>query len=236
MLSSLMPNSLLCLAVVSVLSLASIACCQSVHIEIRLHRTAEQEDPSCFEQNLTRYSGNNQVQLEHRLLNTSLGGSHWGEWALLLAIDLADTSPGDFESINLTSLDQTTPGVQLRLVQLEHGGGRCSCWELEELSAILQQQDSENSINPRSMVGFSESSSSGEISAALCHSEYRNKTRFCGGSIYETRGVVLKALYLPTANESDSDVMIASACPGGSNDSLFEAPFRENCSGVTLRM
>ena len=35
-------------------------------------------------------------------------------------------------SINI-SCPEAVQGIQLRLLQLEHGGGGCNCWELEEL-------------------------------------------------------------------------------------------------------
>ena len=64
------------------------------------------------------------VQLQYR--ERGLDGN-MGDWKLRASVGLLRPEP-IIEGIGLNS--STVDGLQIRLLQLEHGGGLCNCWSL----------------------------------------------------------------------------------------------------------
>ncbi len=62
------------------------------------------------------------------------------EWRFLAVIDL---KLGLNESLELPDMQR----VQFRLLQLEHGGGSCNCWMLEEAVVEWQNRTGQNSAH-----------------------------------------------------------------------------------------
>ena len=74
---------------------------------------------------------NTSVLVEYRIVNTTSSPASVGEWRYL-----ADVLPkNDSMSIKPQPHDSAAAdGFQLRLLQLEHGGGMCNCWKLTRIS------------------------------------------------------------------------------------------------------
>ena len=67
---------------------------------------------------------NTSLLVEYRVVNTTSSPASVGEWRYL-----ADRStPLNIEREQL--LDSAAGGFQIRVLQLEHGGGKCNCWTL----------------------------------------------------------------------------------------------------------
>ena len=60
-------------------------------------------------------------------------------------------------------------GMQFRLLQLEHGGGECNCWEVMQVQGRVDN--------------------SASLLTNHCF------VRYCGGSASDARGVITEALY-----------------------------------------
>ncbi len=74
----------------------------------------------------------NSILVQYRLI-TSLRRTT--EWRLLDEIDPQRGLNGTFDLPPLQDLPLGS-GVQFRLLQLEHGGGSCNCWMLEEAVVV----------------------------------------------------------------------------------------------------
>ena len=74
---------------------------------------------------------NTSVVVEYRIVSTTSSPASVGEWRYL-----ADLLPYNVSMSILTQLHDSAAadGFQLRLLQLEHGGGMCNCWKLTRIS------------------------------------------------------------------------------------------------------
>ena len=75
---------------------------------------------------------NTSVLMEYRIVNTISSPASVGEWRYLAAeiITRTITIERNAAQIDYSAAD----GFQLRLLQLEHGGGQCNCWRLNSIS------------------------------------------------------------------------------------------------------
>ena len=127
------------------------------------------------------------------------------------------------QSINISAMD-STQGLQVRLLQLEHNAGGCNCWSLDFLNLTLTAEHS--NLSTELVL------EDGNFTEGICHSEIGNGNVFCLGNGYEARGVITRALCFPGIENGER-------CPGNSNSSLFPTEivyWPEDCSSVTPRM
>ena len=140
------------------------------------------------------------------------------EWQFLASIDIRDNSRRELD------INSNVSSLQLRLLQMEHGGPGCNCWEVRRLR--LSSIDGNMATSPITLD---------DIRRIRCNSKgLNNGGRFCLLSAYEVRGVVTGVINLRSTNGMN-DI----ACPGNSSDFLI-APkgpaLLENCSTTTPRM
>ena len=150
------------------------------------------------------------ILLEYR--NISLPNSAPdSEWILLGEIQLID---------GMTHEVDVSDDVQFRLLQLEHGGGRCNCWRVERLEVIL---------NNGTMTNFMLQA---HTCAKLNHDTADgNPDDYCGGPAWEARGLITTVL---THNGT-----ITEDCPGDSNRTLIPSirpPLSTSCAEADSRM
>ena len=117
--------------------------------------------------------------------------------------------------------DNFSNGIQFRIIQKNHLGGGCSCWEVVKFS-----------VRFGSNVDFTFSNTAGTFSdTTACHSEGEHGRVFCNGNANQPRGVITKAFYF----EGSGGVQ----CPLNSHESLFPEygpPLPENCDNISPRM
>ena len=107
----------------------------------------------------------------------------------------------------------------LRLLQLEHGGDKCNCWEVERLEIITANNESME-------IQFTQEN--------RCYRRGTNSinNRFCGHFARETRGIIFKELSL--------DGLKVDGCPGDSSDTLISPrgtpAMSETCASNTTQM
>ena len=134
---------------------------------------------------------NTSVLVEYRVVNTTSSTSSVGEWRYLYGVVVGN----GIVNLPRAQLDDDS-GFQLRLLQLEHGGGECNCWTLSSFS-----------------VDCGESITSTNIT--LCSEQARFFTTssvFCGGYASRARGMITE-VYCSVSNNSE-------ACPGDSDTLL----------------
>ena len=108
------------------------------------------------------------VQVQYReFTRNDTSGSGQSDWMTLVSIPI-NGSQNISVMENMTLADSVF-GVQFRLLQLEHGGGECNCWE------VIQVQGRVNN--------------SASLLTNYCLVTY------CGGSASDARGVITDALY-----------------------------------------
>ena len=140
------------------------------------------------------------------------------DWTFLRDVNISDNSQGT----TVISTNISVIGVQLRFLQLEHGGEGCNCWEVTNLDINV-------------IAGQAELSSS-DVVTSYCHlngitGRGQSQRRFCSGSASEARGVTTPVVYF-NSNTGDG-------CPGNSSDYLIAPkgrPLPENCSTTNPRM
>ena len=134
------------------------------------------------------------------------------DWTFLKEEHIGDIS--DSGAIISTNISVT--GVQLRFLQLEHGGEGCNCWEVTNLNISV-------------IAGVLQFS---DVTTSNCHINGQNEQgRFCVGSASEARGVITPVVYF---NSYTGD-----RCPGNSSNYLIAPkgrPLPENCSTTNPRM
>lgn len=154
---------------------------------------------------------NTSVLLHYRLVGTGLEATSAAGWRFLTKTAV----PQDNDmSTNLT-LSTATQGLQFRLLQWEHGGGRCNCWRVANRWTV-----SSDSLNRNPVVGNHD----------YCFRTSRN-SEFCDGSASDARGGITKAFYFIDTNGND--------CPGDSSSTLISnkgSPMIQNCTMITPRM
>ena len=163
---------------------------------------------------------NTSILVHYRLYERT---SPVGEWTFLKHVNIGDTSQ---VTITVISTNISVFGVQLRFLQLEHGGEGCNCWEVTNLDInVIAGQAELSSLVPIDVV------------TSYCHLNgltARNQEgprRFCSGSASEARGVTTSVVYF-NSNTGDR-------CPGNSSDYLIAPkgqPLPENCSSTNPRM
>ena len=109
-------------------------------------------------------------------------------------------------------------GVQFRLLQLEHGGGRCNCWRLERMEVVL-------SNGTKISLSFEP--------PHVCHRESGNNDNsvICGRYASEARGVITRVLTY--------DGVITNDCPSDSRTTLISSkgsPLPASCDQMVPRM
>ena len=167
------------------------------------------------------------VRVEYRLLH-SANDSNVSDWKPLFKVDPNAEPPMNMDqSITISAMD-STQGLQMRLLQLEHNAGGCNCWFLDFLTLQLTLSNTSQQSNSSAELVLEDEN----FTESICHSELGNGNVFCWGNGYEARGVITRALYFPGIENGER-------CPGNSNSSLFPtetAYWPENCSSVTPRM
>ena len=111
------------------------------------------------------------VQVQYREITDS--GDRQSDWMTLISIPI-NGSQNISVMENMTLANSSVFGVQFRLLQLEHGGGECNCWD------VMQVQGRFN--NSTSLL------------TNYC------LVRYCGGSASDARGVITEALYFNGSN------------------------------------
>ena len=159
---------------------------------------------------------NTSILVHYRLYERT---SPVGEWTFLRDVNISDSSQGT----TVISTNISVIGVQLRFLQLEHGGEGCNCWEVTNLD-----------ININVIAGQAELSSPVPIDVATsyCHLNGFEEHMFCAGSASEARGVNTPVIYFSGGNSG-------IRCPGNSSDYLIAPkgqPLPENCSSTNPRM
>ena len=132
------------------------------------------------------------VLVEYRLLTSTREFTDpQQQWTTL---NTASTGENFMETF---PIDSEVQDGQFRLLQLQHEGSDCSCWQLEQL--ILRNSDGRN------VYVFD--------SSKICHHQlFQNDSqRFCGGDRNEARGLITTAW-------NRNDIL---ECPGFSNQTLF---------------
>lgn len=145
------------------------------------------------------------------------------EWIFLAEVNISESSVTLMHDLELSS-DNDADGLQLRLLQSEHGGGGCNCWDVTELAICAH-----DSVATRNTVPT-------DISSG-CHQHGQTYTRegqarFCRGYASQARGVVTQVFFFRNISGP------GSVCPGNS-DSLISPKgpaLPENCSTATPRM
>ena len=145
---------------------------------------------------------NTSVQFQYRSISTT---SVIGDWITLDALPVNRTS----DVTHNLDFDSNVGGVQFRLLQLEHGGRGCNCWNVQPSFSV-------NGTTIRSVF--------------TCFRVPKNN--FCSGNASDARGVISNAFYfLNNLNSED--------CPGDSNSTLISdkgPPLPQDCSTTTPRM
>ena len=146
---------------------------------------------------------NASIQFQYRTISNS---SAIGNWITKDAIPLLGGGPRTYH----LNFDSTVEGVQFRLLQLEHGGGGCNCWEVQSfaIAGANIQPCYLRGTNSRSINEF-----------------------YCDGIASDSRGVISHALYFNDVNGED--------CPGDSSSTLISnkgPPLPQDCSTAIPRM
>ena len=108
---------------------------------------------------------------------------------------LNTTSTTGENNMMVFNIDSEVRGIQFRLLQLQHNGSSCSCWQLNKFVLTTRNFVFDPSQN--------------------CHSQFfqKDSQKFCGGNTNEARGFITTAFYYSGTNSPE--------CPGYSNKTLF---------------
>ena len=142
---------------------------------------------------------NTSVVVEYRIVNTTSSPASVGEWRFLAAEIVTRTINIEIneDQIHHSAAD----GFQLRLLQLEHGGGMCNCWSSSSIK-----------VNCGGM---------NEINTAMCSQQGlfydTNNNKICSGYASRARGMITE-VYCSVSNNSepcpgDSDTLLPSGGP-----------------------
>ena len=156
---------------------------------------------------------NTTVLLQHRELGTDHDSTL--EWRFLADID-PNKGLEERLTVDIENNGSTPAGVQLRLLQLEHGGGVCNCWQVDRAILTLSNE-MEINITESDFCSVSELDS-------------RDQNKFCGGYAGKVRGLVTKVFMLNSS---------MGGCPGDTSNTILctkGEPVTVSCSDVTPRM
>ena len=177
----------------------------SLKLEVRSHPSNARDACSGGDAGLTETS----IYVEYRLIQ----GSNFSEWRSLFKIDPKIRFD---ETLELPPHNESlVEGVQFRLLQLEHGGGSCNCWNVHKAEVMWDGK--------KGMIRKSHCSRMPIISRGSKSHE------FCNGIASRARG------FISTATGEQSVEM----CPGSSDTMLILSkglPLPQNCSTNTPRM
>ena len=157
-----------------------------------------QTNQDCFDHRIGLT--NTSILVEYRIVNTTSSPTSVGEWRYL-----ADAIPPS--NVQAQLHDSAEGGFQLRLLQLEHGGGGCNCWSV-------------NSIN----VDF------GVSMVTMCTNQgliNNNIKLFCMDYASRARGMITE-VYCSVSNNSEP-------CPGES-ETLIQNKGPSVCEASNFRM
>ena len=113
------------------------------------------------------------VQVQYREFLTSDSGQ--SDWMTLILIPINGSQNIISVMENMTLAD-SVKGVQFRLLQLEHGGGECNCWNVMQVQGRVN--NSASLLNNHCFV------------------------RYCGGSGSDARGVITEVLYFTGSSDN----------------------------------
>ena len=136
---------------------------------------------------------NTSLLVEYRIVDTTSSTSSVGEWRYL-----ADKStPVNIVGVQLP--DSAAAGFQIRVLQLEHGGGMCNCWRLNTISVNCGG----DMVNTTDMY--------------MCgHQGFVNSEKmFCNDYASRARGMIT-GVYCSVSSNScpgDSDTLLPSGGP-----------------------
>ena len=147
---------------------------------------------------------NTSLLVEYRVVNTTSSTSSVGEWRYLYDVVVGN----GIVNIPRAQLDDDS-GFQLRLLQLEHGGGECNCWTLTSISV-----DCGESINSTDITLCSREQAT--VREFWWFGYYRSIV-VCGGYASRARGMITE-VYCSVSNNSepcpgDSDTLLPSGGP-----------------------
>ena len=148
------------LALVFVVSLDVVVSSHLVAVDVTINSLQNTGDCVGGNVGLTDTS----VQVQYREFTTS-SSSGQSDWKTLVSIPINGSQNIISVMENMTLADSVF-GVQFRLLQLEHGGGKCNCWDVQG-----RVNNSTSLLNNHCLV------------------------RYCGGSASDARGVITEALY-----------------------------------------
>ena len=80
------------------------------------------------------------VQLQYREFRTSDSGQ--SNWMTLVSIPINGSQNIISVMENINTVASSVLGVQFRLLQLEHGGGECNCWEVMQVQGRVNNSTS----------------------------------------------------------------------------------------------
>lgn len=180
-------------AVLVLAFLSNVATGTGVEIEVTLDLGASSA-PECSSLDLT----NTSILVYYRLYSSE-PMEPIEEWSCPAEVNISESSSSQF--ILLLPNNSFTEGLQIGLLQLEHGGEGCYCWEVLHLEIILH-------------VNLSVLANVSNINEVECLSHgQRNDDligeNFCYGSASEAREVVTQVFFF-----SGEDV---KECPGNSS-------------------
>ena len=168
----------------------------SLSHEVALNLTIDPEPVNCIGGGIGLT--NTSVLVEYRIVNDTSSPAFVGEWKYLA--DGIVTQIGNIQDVQLH--DSAADGFQLRLLQLEHGGGQCNCWRLTNITVDCGVD----------MI---------DTSTAMCSQQGRsgtdNKKLFCRDFASTARGMITE-VYCSVSNNSepcpgDSDTLLPSGGP-----------------------
>ena len=167
---------------------------------------------------------NTSILVHYRLYEST---SPVGEWTFLRDVNISDNSQGT----TVISTNISVIGVQLRFLQLEHGGEGCNCWNVIYLDINVIAGQAELSSPVPINVVTSYCHLNGLAIVTTGRGPNREERRiFCSGSASEARGVTTPVVYFNSTGDR---------CPGNSGDYLIAPkgrPLSENCSTTNPRM
>ena len=158
--------------------------------------------PSCIggDVGLTDYS----VEVQYRLISPQ--NPPVSEWRFVSEID---PSVGFDGTLSFTTDGSSEDGVQFRLLQLQHGGGKCNCWTVLEASAAINGGPNNT------------------LSMCVRASSRSNIYTFCGGTASKARGFISEVQN--HGNKTDE-------CPDNSSIALISSkgpPLPRNCPSTS---
>ena len=142
------------------------------------------------------------------------------EWQLLKEIDLSQGFDNTLSFNTTTSEMSTSPhSLQFRLLQVQHGGGGCNCWQLGATEVTATFNDTTVMMGSMFFTDRCLSVPSG------------NASIFCGGSASNARGFISRALRFDGQPDME--------CPEDSNTTLISSKgpsLPSDCPANTLPM